>query len=109
MLIIDKKRDIQILKSMGASEKLIKRIFVFEGWMISATGAIIGLILGVGLSYAQQYFGILKLSSSASFVVESYPVKVQVMDMFYVLGMVLSVGFFAAYYPVLFITKKHVK
>lgn len=109
MLIIDKKRDIRILTGMGASSLLIKRIFVFEGWMISFAGAIIGIILGLGLSYAQQYFGLLKLGSSDSFLVEAYPVHVQLMDVVYIFAMVCGIGFLTAYIPVNFIIKKHIR
>lgn len=105
MLIIDKKQDINILKSMGASKSLIRKIFVFEGWLISITGAGIGIILGSALSLAQQHFGILE--TGGNFAVEAYPVRLAVRDIFYVLAMVLSVGFLAAYLPVYSIIKKH--
>jgi len=110
MLIIDKKRDISILCSMGADMKLIRKIFVFEGWMISGFGALIGIVLGVGLSLIQQYFGILKLSAdSSNFLVDAYPVQVAYLDILYVLGMVLTVGFITAYIPVRYIFKKHIR
>ncbi len=109
MLIIDKQKDIAILKSMGASKKLTQKIFVMEGWLISILGAFIGVSIGVVLSLIQETFGIIKIGSGTSFVVEAYPVVLQVPDVFYVLGMVLTVGFVAAYYPVKFVSKKYFK
>ncbi|MDR0940595.1 MAG: FtsX-like permease family protein [Bacteroidales bacterium] len=105
MLIIDKKHDITILTSMGASKTLIRRIFVFEGWLISITGAGIGIFIGAALSLAQQHFGL--LATGGGFAVEAYPVRLAVIDIVYVLAMVLSVGFLAAYLPVYSIIKKH--
>ncbi len=107
MLIIDKKQDINILKSMGASKALVRKIFIFEGWLISIVGAAIGIFLGVALSLAQQYFGFLQLGSGENFIVDTYPVRLAVSDVFYVLAMVLGVGFLAAYLPVYSIIKKH--
>lgn len=110
MLIIDKKRDIAILSSMGGERALLKRVFIFEGWMISIVGAIIGVLVGVGLVLIQQHFGILKLhGESSSFIVEAYPVFLQIPDIFYTVAMVLMVGFLAAYIPVRFIFKKHIR
>jgi len=110
MLIIDKKRDIHILRSMGANKSLLKRIFITEGWLISIMGAFIGITIGLALSYIQQYFGIISLgNASGGFLVDSYPVKVELMDSVYVLAMVLGVGFLAAYYPVSFVSKKYLE
>ena len=107
MLIIDKKQDIRILKSMGASKSLVRQIFVFEGWLISITGAVIGIFVGAVLSYLQQEFGFLQHGGGDSFIVASFPVRLAVSDIFYVLAMVLGVGFLAAYLPVYSIIKKH--
>ncbi|MDR2962819.1 MAG: FtsX-like permease family protein [Bacteroidales bacterium] len=106
MLIIDKKQDIRILKSMGASQSLIRRIFIFEGWLISVVGAGIGIALGVILCLVQQYFGLLQ--TGGNFIVDAYPVRLALVDIFYVLAMVLGVGFLAAYLPVYSIIKKHI-
>lgn len=108
MLIIDKKEDIKILKSLGASVQTIKQIFLFEGWMISLLGAIIGLVLGLILCWAQIKFSLLELQGSGSFVVSAYPIKIIVSDIFLVLAMVLFIGFWTAYYPVQQISKKHI-
>ncbi|MFO7869783.1 MAG: FtsX-like permease family protein [Bacteroidales bacterium] len=109
MLMIEKHKDIQILKSMGADALLIKRIFIIEGWIISVIGAIIGVTLGVLLAYIQQQYGIIGLSNvGGSFVTDAYPVKIEVFDIMYVFAMVLFVGFLAAYYPVKFMSKKYI-
>ena len=105
MLIIDKKKDIEILKSMGANEKLIKRIFLFEGWMISLLGAIIGIILGIVLCWIQATYGLLTFGQSGNFIVDAYPVKMLWIDGVNVLIIVSIIGFIAAYIPVRQITK----
>jgi lipoprotein-releasing system permease protein len=108
MLIIEKQRDVQILKSMGASVGTIKKIFIAEGWIISILGAFIGVSVGLLLAYLQQEYGFVKITAASdSFIVDSYPVRIQFTDIFYVLSMVLSVGFFAAFYPVHFVSKKY--
>ena len=81
ILIIEKKNDIKILKSMGAGDETIARIFLFEGWLISFTGIVIGVILGVGLSFLQQHFGLLKLGGTpGAYLVDAYPVIVKFTD-----------------------------
>ena len=64
MLIIDKKKDVETLRNLGANDKLIARIFLFEGRMISTIGAVIGIILGLVLCYIQQKYGIISLGGS---------------------------------------------
>lgn len=100
MLIVDKKKDIIILKSMGASELLVKQIFLFEGWLISLLGAVIGLISGLILCWLQIHYGIIKLNSSGSFVIDSYPVHIKSLDILWVFLVVSIIGFIAAYIPV---------
>lgn len=102
MLIIDKKNDIETLRNIGANNRLIKQIFLFEGWMISATGAIIGIIIGVGITLAQQHFGLLKLGSG--YVVDAYPVVLQFTDAVLVFVTVVVMGWLAAWYPVRYIS-----
>ncbi len=109
MLIIDKKDDVITLRNMGATEKQISRIFLFEGRMISAIGAIIGILVGLLLCWLQQRYGIVSLGqSSGSFVVDAYPVSVHPSDVIIVLLTVLAVGFIAVWYPVRF-TKNLIK
>lgn len=105
MLIIDKKEDILILRSMGASPLLLKQIFLFEGWLISIIGSVTGLILGILICGFQIRFGIIPLPGEGSFVVTSYPVEIQFTDLLIVMIVVLMIGFLAAWYPVSLITK----
>lgn len=104
MLIIDKKDDIQTLKHLGADNGLIKTIFLFEGWMISAVGALAGLVIGTVICLIQQYFGLVKMGSG--YVVEAYPVVLQPADTLLVFVTVLIMGLLAAWYPVHYINKK---
>ena len=105
MLIIDKKKDIAILWSLGAGSPLIQSIFLIEGILISLVGALSGLLLGGLICWLQQHFGFIKLQGSGSFVIDAYPVKMQALDFLYVFCTVFVIGFFAAWYP----TKKVVK
>jgi lipoprotein-releasing system permease protein len=109
MLILDKKKDIAILHSMGAGKQLIKRIFLIEGIMISIGGAATGLILGGLISWLQQKFGFIGLGSgTGSFVVDAYPVKIIFSDFVLVFITVISIGLIAAWYPVNQLSKKHI-
>ena len=98
MLIIDKKEDIEILKSMGATKKQIRRIFRMEGWMISLLGIVIGIALGLLICFLQARFGIVKLPGN--FVVDAYPVKVQWSDVTLVFLIVAAIGAIMAQLPV---------
>lgn len=101
MLIIDKKADVQTLRNLGADNRTIARIFLFEGRMISAIGAIVGILLGLLLCWLQQQFGLVSMGeSSGTFVVNAYPVSVHYGDVLIVLVTVLVVGWVAAWYPV---------
>ena len=107
MLIIDKKDDVVTLRNLGATDKLITRIFLFEGRLISAIGAIIGIGTGLLLCWIQQTYGIVKLgSSSGSFVVNAYPVSVHPEDILLVFATVLIVGFLAVWYPVRYFSRR---
>ena len=99
MLIIDKREDIQILSHLGADDTTIRRVFLLEGWFISSLGALTGLIIGVLLCLGQQHFGWLTLGSGAEYVISSYPVQVQALDIVLVAVIVLALGFAAAFYP----------
>lgn len=106
MLILDKKNDIETLKSLGASRGLIKRIFLFEGWVISLGGAIAGLILGIVICWLQDTFGFVRLRGSESFIINHYPVSIVWGDIFIIVLIVLSIGFVTAWYPVRHISKR---
>jgi len=109
MLILDKKKDIAILHSMGAGKQLIKRVFLIEGIMISIGGAIAGLILGALISWLQQQFGFISLGNgSGTFVVDAYPVKIVLSDFILVFFTVVSIGLIAAWYPVKQLSKKYI-
>jgi lipoprotein-releasing system permease protein len=107
MLILDKKNDIDTLDSLGASVPLIKRIFLLEGWMISISGAIIGLILGSLISWLQARYGLIKLSGSGSFIIDAYPVVYQFTDVIRVFFTVVGIGFLAAWLPVRYIARRY--
>jgi lipoprotein-releasing system permease protein len=104
MLIIDKKEDIDILRSMGAGNRLIRNIFLFEGWSISILGSIIGCIAGVILCKLQIVYGFVKLQGGGSFLVDAYPVKIIPMDIILILISVMLIGFLASWFPVKFIS-----
>ena len=109
MLIIDKREDVVTLRNLGANDNQIVRIFLFEGRMISFFGAFIGVVLGLLLCWMQQEFGIIKLGSSGSFVVDAYPVSVEVMDVVLVFVTVLVVGSLSVWYPVHYLSKRLLK
>ena len=99
MLIIDKREDIRILSHMGADEAMIRRIFLFEGWLISSLGTLSGLVLGVLICLGQQHYGWLKLGTGSEYIISAYPVQVQIPDIALVAAIVLVLGFVAAWYP----------
>ena len=101
MLMIDKKNDVVTLRNIGASDKQITKIFLFEGRMISVIGAIIGILLGLLLCWLQQTFGFVSLGQrSGDFVVNAYPVSVHYLDIFLIFITVIAVGWMAVWYPV---------
>lgn len=107
MLIIDKKNDVATLRNLGASDRQITRIFLFEGRLISAIGAVIGILLGLLLCWLQQRFGLVTLGpSSGSFVINAYPVSVHPEDIVLVFVTVLVVGFLAVWYPVRYFSRR---
>jgi lipoprotein-releasing system permease protein len=108
MLIIEKERDIAILKSLGADNNLIRKIFIFEGWLISIIGAVAGIIMGFFVCWLQQRYGFIKLNSEA-LIMNSYPVVMKVKDFIIVPATVLIIGYWAAWYPVRYLTKKYLK
>lgn len=107
MLIIDKKNDVVTLRNMGASDKQIVRIFLFEGRMISAIGAILGILVGLLLCWLQQVYGLVSLGrSSGSFIVDAYPVSVHPEDIIIIFITVLAVGFASVWYPIRYFAKR---
>ena len=107
MLIIDKKEDVVTLRNLGATDHQITRIFLFEGRMISAIGAILGVLIGLLLCWLQQQYGIVRLGSSeGSFVVDAYPVSVHPWDIVLILFTVMAVGFLSVWYPVRYFSRR---
>ena len=97
LLIIDKRGDIEILRSMGARESLIKRVFMLQGFLISALGTLIGTALGVGLSLLQYHFEIIKLPGN--FIIDHYPVEIVPQDLLYIVAGVLAAGYLISRLP----------
>ncbi|MBP7374067.1 MAG: FtsX-like permease family protein [Prevotella sp.] len=107
MLIIDKKNDVNTLRNLGATDKQISQIFLFEGRMISAIGAVIGIGVGLLLCFIQQQYGIVSLGdSTGNFVVNAYPVSVHYGDVAIIFVTVLAVGWLAVWYPVRYLSKR---
>ena len=107
MLIIDKKDDVVTLRNLGASDKQITQIFLFEGRLISAIGAIFGIAVGLLLCWIQQTYGVISLGSSeGSFVINAYPVSVHPWDVIIVFLTVMAVGFLSVWYPVHYFSRR---
>lgn len=106
MLIIEKRKDVETLRSLGADNDLIRKIFLTEGLLISIGGTIIGTLLGLIVCWAQITFKLIKLEGRGSFIVDAYPVDVQLGDIALILLVVLTIGFVAARFPVQMITKR---
>lgn len=110
MLMIDKRQDIQTLRSLGATDAQICTIFRLEGHIISLAGALLGLTLGAVLCWIQQEFGLVSMGGSeGNFIVEAYPVSVYLTDILLVLITVLAVGWIAIWYPVKYLVGKILK
>jgi ABC-type lipoprotein release transport system permease subunit len=99
MLIIDKQSDIRTLSHLGADQQMIRRVFLLEGWLISTLGAMIGLLIGLAVCLAQEHWGLLKMGSGTEYIIAAYPVAVQPQDILLVGGVVLALGFIAAWIP----------
>lgn len=108
MLYIDKKEDISILRSMGLSSKNINRIFLYEGWLISFVGGLLGTALGIFVCWLQITFEFIKLpGATSSFIISAYPVQIIFTDIMLAFIAVLIIGFVASWYPVKFMSQKH--
>ncbi len=109
MLIIDKREDVETLRNLGADDRQITRIFLFEGRMISFFGAFAGVCLGLLLCWMQQEFELITLGGGGAFVVNAYPVSVHAADVAVVFVTVLAVGFLSVWYPVRYLSKRLLK
>jgi ABC-type lipoprotein release transport system permease subunit len=99
MLIIDKQQDIRTLSYLGASDDMIRKIFILEGWMVNSLGALGGVIVGLGICLLQEHLGMLKLGNGAEYVVSAYPVAVQAGDIALVCMIVLILGVLSSWIP----------
>lgn len=107
MLIIDKKEDVATLRHLGADDKLISRIFLFEGQMISLVGAVFGILAGLLLCWLQQQYGFVKMGSAeGTFVVDAYPVSVHYLDVGAIFLTVVAVGWLSVWYPVRYLSRR---
>ena len=109
MLMIDKRKDTEILKSMGADNRLIQKIFMNEGLLISVAGGIIGLLLGIILVLLQQQFGFVKFGTGGNYVVDAYPVLLKLKDVLLIFATILVVGCTSAFLTVRHAMRKEVK
>lgn len=107
MLIIDKKDDIATLRKLGADDRQITRIFLFEGRVIAALGAVVGILLGLLLCWLQQEFGLVGMGGSTGmFVINAYPVSVHYSDILIIFLTVIAVSWLAVWYPVRYFSRK---
>jgi lipoprotein-releasing system permease protein len=104
LLIIEKKKDIGVLWSLGVDEQRIRRIFFMEGLLISVAGVLIGLVLGLLVVFLQDQFGLVRFDEG--FVVSSYPVTVRMGDILIIVTAVTGIGLLAAWYPVSIYTRR---
>ncbi|WP_237390307.1 FtsX-like permease family protein [Fulvivirga sediminis] len=104
MLALDKKKDISILYAMGASNRLIKKIFIAEGAIISLGGALIGLVLGGSICWLQQNYGLISMGMETS-VLENYPVKMKFSDFLYTSCSLVFITLLISYRPAIIATR----
>ncbi len=109
MLMIDKRKDTEILKAIGADNRLIQKIFMNEGLLISVAGGIIGLLLGIILVLLQQQFGFVKFGTGGNYVVDAYPVLLKLKDVLLIFATILVVGCTSAFLTVRHAIRKEVK
>lgn len=109
MLILDKKKDIAVLWSMGADKKLIRKIFFAEGMMITFFGAVLGLVLGALICWLQQKFGFITMPDDGTFVISEYPVEMHSFDFILVLAIDLVIGVVTSLLPVHQISKRTIE
>ncbi len=109
MLILDKQSNAETLRSLGATDSFVARIFIYEGNLIALLGAVIGLVLGIVLCLLQQEFGLIGLGGGGQFVVNAYPVRVKVTDLILVLVSVVAVSALSVWLPIKILNKYFLK
>ncbi len=108
MLAIEKKKDIAMLFAMGAAQRTVKSIFIYEGAIIAITGAIAGIVIALALCWAQQTFGIVSMGMQTA-IVDAYPVKMQFSDFLFTALSIIIITFFAAYRPATIAAQTEIK
>jgi len=108
MLMIEKKRDIFILQSMGVDKNMLSTIFMMQGWMIVLSGALTGLIIGAILCWIQMDYGFFKVTGAGTYIIDAYPVAVRLKDFVMILLAVAGVSFLTIFFPVKYFVKKYV-
>lgn len=103
MLVLEKQRDISVLRSMGATWKFVKQVFVLEGVLINLIGVTIGTLLGLAICYIQQEYGLVRIYGT---VVDFYPIKIKMEDVLFIVGTVVLVGFTATLFMVNYLIKR---
>lgn len=110
MLIIDKKDDVVTLRNIGATDKDISRIFLFEGRMIAGIGAVVGIAIGLLLCLLQQQYGVVRMGGAdGSYIVNAYPVSVHYSDVLLIFVTVIIAGWLAVWYPVRALSRRLLK
>lgn len=97
MLIIDKKKDISLLKAMGADNNLVRKIFFNEGLLISVVGGLLGLFIGIIAVLIQEHFGIIKLGNGGNYIIDAYPVALELSDVALIFTTITIIGCLAAF------------
>ena len=108
MLTLNKRKDIAVLKAMGATKTFIRNLFMAEGMLIALTGATIGMILGVGVCYMQQHYGFVTIGTETS-VIEEYPVELRTVDLIWIGCTVICISFAASIRPSIIASKLNLK
>ena len=99
MVVIEKRRDVGVLRAMGVSRKNIRRIFLNEGLLIGIGGAGTGLVLGLTLALLQQHYGLVPIQNAESFLLDAYPVAIEWLDVFLIATISMGLCILAAWYP----------
>ena len=98
MLITDKRKDISILKAMGSDTRLIKKIFFNEGLLVSVVGGLLGLLIGIVAVLIQDYFGIIRLGNGGNYIIDAYPVALEITDIILVFFTITIIGSLASFF-----------
>lgn len=109
MLLVEKEKDIGVLRSLGAKMRTIRRIFFYEGWLITLSGAFMGLALGLLVCWLQIQFGIVKMGNPGEFITDNYPVVIRSVDVLAITGVVILLGAVNSYTIVRLMTRKHLR